>query len=122
MKRHDPAFYLNLIAQTIFDRKGFNILALDVKEISSLTDYIVIAEGSVDRHVRAIAHAIIEQLEQSGLNPARVEGIGEGDWIVIDYVHIMVHLFKPGLRDRYQLEQLLREGKIVDLQIDVSVK
>jgi len=51
MNRSDPVFFLNAIAQAIFDRKGFNILALDVREISSLTDYVVIAEGNVDRHV-----------------------------------------------------------------------
>jgi len=55
-----------------------------------------------------------------GLKCAYVEGMNEGAWVVIDYLHIMVHLFMPGWRDRYQLEQLWREGKIVDLQIDVA--
>jgi ribosome-associated protein len=122
MNRTDPLFYLNAIAQTIFDKKGSNILALDVRGISTLTDYVIIAEGNIDKHVIAIANAIIQHLQQLGQPPMYVEGIKTGDWTVIDYLHIMVHLFMPGLRDKYQLEQLWREGHIIDLQIDVTSK
>ena len=122
MKRTDPLFYMNAIAQTIFDKKGSNILALDVRQISSLTDYVIIAEGNVDKHVVSIAQAIIERLQQLGQTPMYVEGMKAGDWVVIDYLHIMVHIFMPGLRDKYQLEQLWKEGHIVDLQIDVNPK
>jgi ribosome-associated protein len=118
----DPLFYLNAIAQTIFDKKGSNILALDIREISTLTDYVVIAEGNIDRHVKSIAQSIIERLQKLDQPPMYVEGMKIGDWIVIDYLHIMVHLFMPGLRDKYQLEQLWRKGRIVDLQIDVKRK
>lgn len=122
MNKHDSIFYLNSIAQAIFDKKGYNILAIDIRGISSLTDFVIIAEGSMNKHVISIAEAAIERLERMGDNPIYVEGLKEGDWVVIDYLHIMVHLFKPGMRDKYQLEQLWREGKIVDLQIDVSRK
>ncbi len=122
MNKTDPLFYLNTIAQTIFNKKGSNILALDLREISTLTDYVIIAEGNVDKHVTAIAQAIIDRLQQLGQAPIYVEGMKTGDWVVIDYLHIMVHIFMPGLRDKYQLEQLWREGHIVDLQIDVTLK
>lgn len=122
MTKPDPLFYLNAIAQAIFDKKGSNILALDVHEISNLTDYVIIAEGNVDKHVISLAQSVIDRLEKLGQAPIYVEGLKTGDWIVIDYLHIMVHLFMPGLRDKYQLEQLWREGHIVDLQIDVSSK
>ncbi len=120
MKTPDPLFYMNAIAQSIFDKKGFNILALDVHEISNLTDYVIIAEGNVEKHVTAIADAVVDQLELLGQKPIYIEGRKAGDWIVIDYLHIMVHLFMPGLRDKYQLEQLWKEGHIIDLQIDVN--
>ncbi len=113
---------VNSIAQAIFDKGGMNILALDVHKISTLTDYVIIAEGNVDKHVKAIADAIIERLNRLSQPPIYVEGMKTGDWVVIDYLHIMVHLFMPGLRDKYQLEQLWREGDIVDLQIDVGPK
>jgi ribosome-associated protein len=110
---------LHTIAQTIFDKKGMNILALDVQGISSITDYVIIAEGTVDRHVIAIARAIQDALYPVGEKTVHVEGLQTGDWIVLDYVQIMVHLFMPGLRDKYQLEQLWKEGRIVDLNIVV---
>lgn len=122
MKKADPLFYLNAAAQAIFDKKGSNILALDVHEISTLTDYVIIAEGNIDKHVIAISHGVMEQLEKLGETPIYVEGIQTGDWVVIDYLHFMIHIFTPGVREKYQLEQLWREGHIVDLQIDVSPK
>ena len=122
MINNNSIFYLNTIAQAIFDKKGFNILALDVRGVSTLTDYVLIAEGNVDKHVKTIAGSIIASMEALGQAPSYVEGTKSGDWVVIDFLHIMVHLFMPGLRDKYQLEQLYREGEIVDLQIDVHPK
>jgi len=116
----DPLAVLNIIAQAIFDKKGINILALDVRGISALNDYVIIAEGNVDKHVTAIAHEIIDILSRQDMLPAYVEGLKTGDWIVIDYLQIAVHLFMPGMRDKYQLEQLWKEGAIIDLSIDVS--
>ncbi|MEI6242979.1 MAG: ribosome silencing factor [Chlamydiota bacterium] len=118
--KENPIMILNLIAQTIFDKKGFNILALDVQGVSTITDYLLIAEGNVNRHVKAMAQTIIQDLEKKGIKPHQVEGVSEGDWIVIDYTDIIVHLFMPGLRDKYQLEKLWQVGKIVDLEIDVG--
>lgn len=113
---------LNKVAQIIFDKKGTNILGLDVRNISTISDFIIIAEGAVARHVIAIAKSIIEEFSNMGIKPVRVEGLQTGDWVVIDYVDFMVHLFMPGIRDKYQLEQLWREGKIIDLKIDLSQK
>ena len=115
-----PLKTLNAIAQVIYDRKGFNILALDVRGLSSITDFLLIAEGNVDRHVSSIGRAIIDELEERGEKPIFVEGLGTGDWAVLDYGEIMVHIFSPGLRERYSLERLWKESKIVDLDIDVS--
>ncbi len=115
-----PLEILNCIAQVIYDKKGSNILALDVQGLSSIADYLVIGEGNVDRHVIAIAKAVIDALRKQGQREIRVEGLSEGDWVVIDFGGIMVHLFKPGIRDKYSLEKLWAESTIVDLQIDVS--
>ena len=119
MKRN-PLDTLNLIAQTIYDKKGINTLALDVRGISFMTDFVIIAEGNVDRHVSAIGKAIIEALEKSGEPVLYTQGVKEGKWAVIDLFDIMIHIFKPGLRDKYQLEDLWRDGKIVDLTIVIS--
>ena len=116
-----PFETLNLIAQVIYDKQGTNILALDVEGLSSITDYLLIAEGHVDRHVTSIARAIIKELEEKGGPPLlHLEGARAGDWVVLDYGILMVHLFMPGLREKYSLERLWAESKIIDLDIDIS--
>lgn len=114
-----PNAILNAIAQAIFDKKGFNILGLDVRTISTLTDFFIIAEGNVDRHVRAIGMAITSKMKELGQMPLHVEGEQEGDWVVIDYGEIVIHLFTPEMREKYAFENLWHEGKIVDLKIEV---
>ena len=119
--KDDTLATLELIAQILFDKKGVNIFALDVRGSSSITDYLLIAEGNVDRHVQALASTVIEALKkEKNIYPYVVEGKEAGDWIVVDYVNIMVHLFMPGLREKYQLEKLWPEAKIIDLHIDVG--
>ena len=116
----DKIELLNVIAQAIYDKKGFNILALDVRGVSSICDYIIIAEGNVERHIKAIANEIIEQLKKLKEKPLHVEGLQDSDWVVVDYLDIIVHLFKPQLRETYALEKLWQEGKIIDLKIKVE--
>jgi ribosome-associated protein len=111
---------LNSIAQIIYDKKGINTLVLDVSGVSTITDYAVIAEGNVDRHVIAIGQAIQQAMAERGERPAYVEGMQTGDWVVLDYIEVMVHLFMPGFREKYQLEKLWKEGKIVDVKVDLS--
>lgn len=115
--KHDPLQTIALIVQTLFDKKGFNILALDVRKVSSMTDCFVIAEGGVDKHVIALAKAVIEVLEKQGEKPVHVEGLTQGDWVVIDYLELVIHIFMPGLRDKYRLEELWHEGSIVDVAL-----
>ncbi|MCH9626279.1 MAG: Ribosomal silencing factor RsfS [Chlamydiales bacterium] len=123
MKReNDTLQILNLIAQTVLDKKGFNVLALDVRGVCTLTDYFLIAEGNVDKHVIGIGRAIVEQLKGKEEPIFHTEGFSQGDWVVIDCVEIVVHLFKPGLREKYRLEELWTEGKIVDLQLEVPAQ
>lgn len=111
---------LDLIANEIFDKKGINILALDVREVSSITNYVVIAEGMVDRHVIALAEGIMHALEEKKAEkPLNVEGLENGDWVVLDYGAYMIHLFTPGFRERYRLEELYRSGHILNLNIKV---
>ncbi|HLB53037.1 MAG TPA: ribosome silencing factor [Chlamydiales bacterium] len=117
-----PISFLQLVSQIVYEKKGFNTLALDVHGLSSITDYFFIAEGNVDRHVIALAKAVIEKLEEEGEKPLHVEGLQVGDWIVLDYGEVMIHLFGPGLREKYSLERLWKESQIVDLEIDESVR
>jgi ribosome-associated protein len=118
--KNDSLVLLNAIAQAIYDKKGTNILALDLRSVTPLTDYVIIAEGAVDKHVMAIARAVEEGMKKLGETPRYFEGMRTGDWVVLDYVEIMVHLFMPGLREKYHLEDLWKNAEIVDLSINVS--
>jgi len=111
---------LERICQSLFDKKGFNILTLDVRGISTLSDYFVIVEGNVAKHVQALARELLDVMKEGGRRPLHVEGQREGDWIVLDFADIIVHLFIPDMREKYALEQLWHEGKIVDVPIRVT--
>lgn len=112
---------LDTIAQAIFDKKGFNILALDVQGISTMTDYFVIAEGTVDRHVKAISNSIVQAVKDvAGERPLHMEGEQSGDWVVIDYGNIVIHLFMAGIREKYAIETLWKSGKTIDVEIVVE--
>lgn len=113
---------LNAISQAIFDKKGANILALDMKPCSLLAEYVIIAEGSVDRHVIALAEQIEKVLEELGWEISFVQGKTTGDWVVLDYTLIVVHLFIPEIREKYQLERLWQKAEIVDVVIDFQEK
>ncbi len=116
----NPLETLREIAQLIYDKKGINILALDVTGLSTITDYLLIAEGHVDRHVSSIGKTIVEEMKKKGETPLHVEGLQTGDWVVIDFSGIMVHLFMPGYREKFSLEKLWKESKLVDLPINTS--
>jgi ribosome-associated protein len=105
---------LDAIAQAIFDKKGVNILALDVRGFSTMTEYYLIAEGSVGKHVKALSTAVTDGLKEK---PIHTEGFLEGDWVVMDYGELVIHLMIPEMREKYALEELWHEGKIVDLDI-----
>jgi len=112
--------FINRVAQLIYDKKGSNIMALDVKGLSSICDYILIAEGNVERHVTAIAHSLIKELKQEDIKAFQVEGIKDGDWLIIDFGEVHVHLFVPEVRQKYRLETLWKEAKLVELSIETE--
>jgi ribosome-associated protein len=118
--KSDTLTILNLIAQAIYDKKGQNILALDVRGISTITQYVLIAEGLVERHVIALGQWVAQTLKEKGEAPYHVEGMQVGDWVVVDCVDLMVHIFLPQVREKYRLEELWREGEIVDLGLQVK--
>ncbi len=110
------------ICQAIYDKKGFNILALQVDGISTITDYLIIAEGNVDRHVVAIAQSVVKEIEEElGFRPYHMEGVNSGDWVLIDYVNVIVHIFMPESREKFRLEELWSKGKQVELNLALSV-
>jgi len=111
---------LERICQTLYDKKGFNIMALDVRNLSTLTDYFIIAEGNVEKHVQTLAKHVAEVLSEEGRKPLHLEGLREGDWVVLDFSDVVIHLLTPEMRERYSLEHLWQEAKIIDVPIHAS--
>ena len=87
-------------------RKADDVLVLDLRGISTATDYFVIASGTSDVHVKAIAEHVGEELEKEGVRPQHVEGMTGARWVLLDYVDFIVHVFHPQARAFYQLENL----------------
>lgn len=118
--KKDPSELVKRLAQLIFDKKGSNIIAIDVRGVSSITNFVIIADGNVDRHVIALAKELQDEMREEGEKPVHVEGLQTGDWVVLDYFELVIHLFVPEMRQKYQLERLWSDGKVIDLDISLS--
>lgn len=101
-------------AELAFDKKAFNIRALDISTLSSIADYLVIASGSSDRQVQAIADSIRIGLKKYG-KVNDVEGESEGKWIVMDYGDVLVHIFHEPMRRYYDLDGLWKLAPLLEL-------
>jgi ribosome-associated protein len=99
---------LALLCRELADnKKAENILILDVRKLSTVTDYFVIASGSSSPHLRAIIHEITDKVrEDYDLRPRATDGNMNGDWVVLDYFDVIVHVMRAEVRDRYDLEGL----------------
>jgi ribosome-associated protein len=100
-------------AQLCLGLKAQNVLMLNLKPVSDMTDFFVIGSGTSDTHVRSVAQHVIDELREEGLRPAHVEGLEQGRWVLLDYVDFVVHLFHPTLRQFYQLERLWADAEPV---------
>jgi ribosome-associated protein len=89
------------------NRKAENIVILDVRDLSSVTDYFVIASGTSEPHLRAIVGEITDRLrEEHDLRPARKDGSLQGSWVILDFFDVIVHVMRADARERYDLEGL----------------
>jgi ribosome-associated protein len=106
-----PETLAERIAAIAADKKAVDVRVLDVREIVSYTDYLVICSGNTERQTKAIHDAVHEELKhRDGLLPERVEGSREARWILMDYLYCVAHIFTPDARAYYRLEQLWGEA------------
>lgn len=95
------------------DKKGEDIVLLDLKDIVSFTDYFVLCTGTSDRMLDALADSVLEETRKKHRKSGRKEGLARDGWILVDFGDVIVHLFSPDQRDFYQLEELWHEGKVL---------
>ena len=97
---------LRLILDVLDEAKAENIRQLDVRKLTDITDFMVIASGTSHRHVHSMAERVREAARQRQLRPIGIEGETENDWILMDYADVVVHLMMPQVREFYSLERL----------------
>ncbi len=95
-----------LVLDALDDLKGNEIICIDVTGLTQIMDHMIIASGTSNRHVKALARAVVEHANAAGIKPWGSEGVEEGEWILIDLVDVVVHLMLPAVREFYDLERL----------------
>lgn len=102
----EAALVREIVLKALDDNKAEDVLDIDLTQKSSIADFMMIASGRSSRHVGAIADKIVEELEKAGERHLRVEGQPACDWVLIDAGDVIVHVFRPEVREFYKLEKL----------------
>jgi ribosome-associated protein len=105
------------LAEIADDKKASDLVALDVRGLVGYTDFLVICTARNERQAKAIHDEVYHQIKRDGRLPARVEGEQEGEWILMDYLDAVLHVFTPDLRDRYRLDVLWGEAERLELDL-----
>jgi ribosome-associated protein len=95
-----------VVIDALADMKALDVKFLDVRGLTDIADFMVIASGTSDRHVRSVAQRVVEKAKEAGFRPHGVEGQQDGDWVLIDLNEMIVHVMLPRVREFYGLEKL----------------
>jgi ribosome-associated protein len=101
-----PEEILKTIARKIYEKKGEDLIIIDVRERFPFADYFIIASGTSERHINSLCLFIQEELSSGGKEPEGIEGYPESKWVLMDYGEVILHLFLPEVRRFYDLEGL----------------
>jgi ribosome-associated protein len=105
-------------AAVCMDVKANDVVILNLNGVSDMTDCFLIASGTSDTHVKSIAEHVMAELKKEGMRAHHVEGLGQGRWVLLDYVDFLVHIFHPTLREFYQLERLWGDAEVVPVDAE----
>ncbi len=97
---------VDIVIAALDELKAVNIEKMDVKHLTSITDFMIIASGTSNRQVRALADKVVESAKANDIKPLGVEGQEQGEWVLVDLGDVIVHVMHPTTRDYYQLEKL----------------
>ncbi len=95
-----------LVLSALEDAKAQSVISIDVRTVTDITDYMVIASGTSSRHVKSVADRVASTLRDAGAKPLGREGEDEGEWVLVDFGDVILHVMQPAIREHYQLEKL----------------
>ena len=99
----------SIILETLDSNKALDIISIDLKNKSSMADYMIIASGTSSRHIQALSEQVLEKLKTNGVKNSKIEGKESLDWKLVDGVDLIVHIFNPDKRKFYELEKIWSE-------------
>jgi len=99
----------SIILDTLDSNKALDIISIDLKNKSSMADYMIIASGTSSRHIQALSEQVLEKLKTNGVKNSRIEGKESLDWKLVDGIDLIVHIFNPDKRKFYELEKIWSE-------------
>ena len=105
-RKSKAASLKTVVLDALDDMKALEVKFLDVRGLTDIADFMVIASGTSDRHVRSVAQRVVEKAKEAGFRPHGVEGQQDGDWVLIDLNEIIIHVMLPRVREFYGLEKL----------------
>lgn len=105
------------VSSLLDNKKAIDINVIKIDEISSLSDYFVIATGTSNTHVKSLADELEFKLKEQGIAPMRVEGYNSDSWILIDYASVVIHIFTKEGRDFYDLDRLWADGRKIEVEL-----
>ena len=114
--RANPNRLLDVVLDTLDNAKAEDVVTIDIKGKTSIGDQMVVASGRSQRHVGAVADHLIRKLKDEGFGRARVEGLHHCDWVLIDAGDVIVHVFRPEVREFYNLEKMWMSGRARERQ------
>ncbi len=107
---------LSAIVKALDSKKAQDIKVIRIGDLTVIADYFVIANGTSTTHTRGLVDEVDFRLGESGVHPARIEGVDGSSWIAMDYGDIVVHVFYRDVREQYNLEKLWSDGEAVDIR------